>query len=144
MNWNLKVVEDLYKNGKINGYIVFGAGGKPEVTKGKKSKYGNKKVEIDGIVFDSKHEYHVFQGLKVREMTGEISNLRLQVPYELNEGGTHSLKYVADFVYFDHILGKEVVADAKGSLTKVYKKKRALMKSVHKIEILEIYKKRRK
>lgn len=70
------------------------------------------------------------------QKAGEISNLRLQVPYELNPGGTHSLKYYADFVYLQD--GKEVVVDVKGFSTKLYKKKRSLMLQVHGIEIREI------
>lgn len=149
MQWTERHIEKLYEEGKIMGYKINGGGNGNEYGETadlgrKKSKYGNSKVFVDGLTFDSKHEYHVYQQLKLRELIGEITELRLQVPYELNEGGSHSLKYVADFVYFDKVLGKEVVADAKGTLTKVYKKKRVLMLKLYQIEILEIYKTKRK
>lgn len=50
-------------------------------TKPKKSKYGAVKTEIDGIVFDSKHEAKRYQELWLLEQAGEITNLRLQVPF---------------------------------------------------------------
>ena len=74
---------------------------------------------------------------------GEISDLRLQVPYELTptiklNGETfRGIKYVADFVYKDK-QGNEVVEDAKGMRTDVYKMKRKLMACVHKIVIKEV------
>ncbi|WP_416330616.1 DUF1064 domain-containing protein, partial [[Clostridium] innocuum] len=52
-------------------------------TKPKKSKYGAVKTEVDGIKFDSKHEALRYQELRLLEQAGEITNLRLQVPFEL-------------------------------------------------------------
>ena len=65
----------------------------------------------------------------------EISELRLQVKYELNQGGTHNYRYIADFIYLEK--GKEVVEDAKGHITSVFKKKAKLMLKIHGIEISE-------
>jgi hypothetical protein len=59
------------------------------------------------------------------------------VPFELNEGGTHSYKYVADFVYLDARTGQKIVEDTKGHRTREYIKKRRLMKKVWGIEITE-------
>ena len=70
------------------------------------------------------------------EKAGAISDLKTQVPFELNPGGTHSLKYIADFVYTEN--GKTIVCDAKGYKTREYKKKKRLMKQVHNIEIKEV------
>ena len=102
----------------------------------KKSKYNNTKVFFDDHYFDSQKECNYYIYLRTRLLAGEITNLRLQVPYELNERGSHSLIYIADFVWIEK--GKEVVCDVKGFKTSVYKKKRALMLSVHGIEIKEI------
>jgi hypothetical protein len=96
---------------------------------------GNVKVEFDGHVFDSKRECSRYIQLRMLLVAGEITDLNLQVPYELNEGGTHSLKYVADFVYIRN--GSEVIEDSKGYKTVVYKKKRKLMLKLYGIEILE-------
>jgi hypothetical protein len=100
-----------------------------------KGKYGNRKVELDGHKFDSVKESRVYSMLKVRQMAGEISDLKLQVSYELNGGGTFSYKYVADFTYIES--GTLIVADAKGFKTVEYRKKKKIMQKVHNITIKE-------
>jgi hypothetical protein len=123
-----KDLEKLKNKGLIRGYSM------PETVK-KRSKYGAEKVEIDGKIFDSKRESKRYCQLKYLEMTGEITDLLLQVEFELNPGGTHSLIYRADFVYKRN--GEVVVEDSKGFKTREYKRKRALMLEVHKITIYE-------
>ena len=102
----------------------------------KRSKYNNVKVEFGGYVFDSQKECNVYIALRMRLVAGEITDLKLQVPYELNEGGTHSYKYFADFEYIEN--GKLITADAKGFKTAVYNKKKKLMQKVYGIEIIEM------
>ncbi len=102
----------------------------------KKSKYRNQKVTIDGIVFDSKRESARYIELRMLLKAGAISDLKCQVPYELNPGGTHSLKYIADFEYI--LDGKLITEDVKGYRTREYKKKAKLMREVHGIEIREV------
>jgi hypothetical protein len=102
----------------------------------KKSKYSNVKVVVDNITFDSIREAERYKVLKMLLAGGAISDLRLQVCYELNPGGTHSLKYIADFVYKEGDV--EVVEDSKGARTAVYKKKARLMKKVRGIIIKEV------
>jgi hypothetical protein len=104
-----------------------------------KSKYRNTKTEVDGIKFDSKAEADRYRELKILLKAGEIGMLELQKEYELNPGGTHSVKYVADFVYTTKE-GVKIVEDVKGFVTAVYRRKRRLMKKVHGITIIEIKK----
>lgn len=104
----------------------------------KKSKYGSSKTEVNGIVFDSKKEANRYKELLLLMKAGTIELLELQVTYELNEGGSHSIKYVADFVYVDGKSGQKIVEDAKGFRTREYIKKRKLMFKVHGIKIHEI------
>lgn len=134
--WTEDRVKELLEKGAIKGYSIKG-GKKEQPKKSRRAKYKNEKVEYDGKIFDSKKEYKRYRELEILLKKGLIGQLRLQVPYELNEGGTHSLRYVADFVYIDAKTGKEIVEDSKGYRTKEYKKKRRLMKSVHKITIKE-------
>lgn len=47
------------------------------------SKYNNKKVELDGHVFDSKAEADYYSGLKIRQATGEITSFELQPRFTL-------------------------------------------------------------
>ena len=107
------------------------------------SKYRNKKTVVDGITFDSKKEAGRYIELQMLLRAGEISDLQLQVPFELMptiklNGETYrSIKYVADFVYRDKA-GNTVVEDAKGMRTDVYKMKKKLMAYIHRINIKEV------
>lgn len=109
----------------------------------KPAKYRNEKVEIDGIVFDSKREATHWTRLVQLQQAGQISDLRRQVSYQLipyqrrGDGkAERACNYVADFVYIEH--GKTVVADAKGMKTRDYILKRKLMLYVHGITIKEL------
>lgn len=104
----------------------------------KKSKYSNTKTEVDGIVFDSVKEANRYKELRLLLKVGEIGLLKRQVEYELNPGGSYSLKYISDFEYTIAATGEQVVEDVKGFRTKEYLKKRRLMKKVHGIEIVEL------
>ena len=74
------------------------------------AKYGNTKVEVDGMPFDSKREAARWRELRMLERAGEISDLRRQVRYELvpKLPGERPVDYIADFVYRDKN-GNEVV-----------------------------------
>lgn len=99
-----------------------------------KSKYGNRRVKDDlGNWFDSVKELERWKVLQLLYMKGAITELRRQVSYELNEGGTFSYKYKADFTYFEN--GVFIVEDVKGFATNVFKKKSKLMLKVHGITI---------
>jgi len=108
------------------------------LSKKKRSKYGNTKTEVDGEVFDSIKEAEHYKTLLLRQKAGEIGLIKRQVEYELNPGGTHSLKYLADFEYYVRATGEKITEDVKGFRTREYKKKRRLMKKVHGIIIKEI------
>lgn len=109
----------------------------------KKSKYSSAKTDVDGIRFDSKKEAEFYAELKLREKAGEISHLRLQPRYLLQEAFKHDSKqyreieYVADFEYIED--GVTVVVDVKGFKTAVYmlKKKLFLYKYGSKVKFIE-------
>lgn len=50
---------------------------------GRKHKYNARRIEVEGIKFDSKKEGKRYEYLKDLEKQGIISDLKLQVPYEL-------------------------------------------------------------
>lgn len=107
-------------------------------------KYGNTRVEDAGITFDSKAEHKRWQYLVMLEKAREISNLRLQVSFELIPAQmTPSGKkirpttYIADFCY-DDSSGRPVCEDVKGVETPEYRLKKKLMLHVHGIEIKEV------
>jgi len=131
-------IEDLRKSAcsHLNPHL-FGDLTDKVLTK-KKTKYGSVKTDVDGIAFDSKKEAKYYKTLLLLKKAGKIGLMELQVPYELNEGGTHSLKYVADFVYVDMETGVKKIIDVKGYKTRDYLRKKRLMKKVFNIEIIEI------
>lgn len=128
MPWSLKDIENS-PVAHLNKHLF------ESEKKAAKSKYKAQKVVIDGILFHSKKEGRRYVELRMLLKAGEITDLKMQVPYELNSGGTHSLKYISDFEYERN--GEHVTEDCKGYKTAIYKKKRRLMKSVWGIEILE-------
>lgn len=123
-----------------------------------RNKYGNRKVYVDGKVFDSVKEYRRYTELKLLEAAGVISDLRGQVRFELipaqyetirNYSKTgkrlkdkqkcveRAVEYIADFVYTDTD-GCEIVEDTKGKRTKEYIIKRKLMRYLKGITIQEV------
>lgn len=121
-----------------------------------RSKYGNKKAIHNGITFDSRRERNRYINLLTLQRAGEISDLKMQVPFEIIpavyevvekqmktkvkkvekcvQRATH---YIADFVYKDKD-GNEIVEDVKGStkmLTPEFRLKMKLMRYVHGIQI---------
>lgn len=114
----------------------------------RQNKYGNRKTEVDGIVFDSKHEAMRWIELKYMERAGLIRDLKRQVKFCLVptlEGEGKKIKqravyYLADFEYWEKTADcwKHVVEDAKGVRTDVYKLKKKLMLWRHGIEIREV------
>lgn len=126
-----------------------------------RAKYGNRKIVVDGITFDSKKESQRYTELKLLEKAGKITGLQLQREFELipaqreytNEiyekgpkkgrfkpGKLLECKcsYVADFVYWDLENNCMVVEDAKGMRTKEYIIKRKLMLYKYGIKIKEV------
>jgi hypothetical protein len=96
-----------------------------------KSKYGNKKTQVDGIWFDSKAEARYYLFLKAQKQQGQIKDFSLQPRFTLQEsfrkdGKTHrKLEYVADF-QVTHLDGTIEIIDVKGARTKEYSIKEKL------------------
>lgn len=106
-------------------------------------KYGNRKISVNGFVFDSKREAKRFSELLLLLKAGEISNLQRQVKFELVPSQKVNGKvierpvhYIADFVYQEG--DKTIVEDTKGFKTKDYIIKRKLMLYKHGIQIREV------
>lgn len=124
------------------------------------NKYKNSKCKCNqGHIHDSRKEARRCNELTLLERAGEISNLRQQVKYVLipaqrdkstevytrgkrkgepKEGKLLEKEccYYADFVYAKN--GREVVEDAKGMRTEVYKLKKKLMLYFYEIKIREV------
>lgn len=96
------------------------------------NKYHNKKININGVVFDSQKEYSRFQELMLLQKSGIISDLQRQVRFEIipKTATERAAYYVADFVY-TKADGKKICEDVKSPMTRKlhdYILKRKLMK----------------
>jgi len=86
------------------------------------SKYKAKKIEIDGIEFDSKDESNYYLYLKDKKAKGEIRDFGLQQKFELipkfeKDGKKYrAMTYTPDFVIFRND-GTEEYIDVKGFST---------------------------
>lgn len=106
----------------------------PEDRRPKESKYKNKRVQVDGIWFQSIHESQVYLDLMARVKAGELKCVWRQVRFDLGGGPNASHKsrysYFADFVAVDRENRVEVI-DAKSEATRknrtyINKKKQVL------------------
>ena len=108
------------------------------------TKYHNRKVEINGIIFDSAKEAKRYAELRLMERAGMISDLQRQVVFNLipnlkDDSGRvleRAVKYIADFAYIQD--GVAVVEDVKGLRTREYVLKRKMMLYFHGIRVKEI------
>lgn len=91
-------------------------------------KYGAKKAQIDGYVFDSLSEAAHYRELCLLQKAGHISGLEvhprfmLQKGFKDRAGKTHRpIYYEADFKYLEN--GVEVISDVKGVETPAFRLK---------------------
>jgi hypothetical protein len=110
----------------------------------RKNKFGARRTPVDGIMFDSAKEARRYQQLRLEERAGHITDLKLQVPFNITATRPNGeqvvvAKYIADFTY-ERIYadGDEefIVEDAKGVQTPEFKLKKKLVEVQHGVEIL--------
>ena len=112
------------------------------ITTKTRAKYGNKKTEAYGLIFDSTAEANRYCELRLMQRAGKICSLECQVPYVLAPGvklhgekrARPAVRYFADFKYYDDE-GARIVEDTKGRDTPVSRLKRHLMLSVLGIDV---------
>jgi hypothetical protein len=112
-----------------------------------RSKYGATRIKADdgGPDYRSRREATRHHELQLLVRAGQITGLQREVPFVLADGVRITgeqrkrppIRYVADFVYRDQA-GAQVVEDAKGMPTDVYRLKKHLMALVHDIHIREV------
>lgn len=99
------------------------------------TKYKSIAVTHDGIYFRSTKEGNRYIELRFKQKMGLISELKLQVPFELVIDGNLIEKYIADFTYIEN--GIFIVEDTKGKKLSDYRRKKKWMKNIYGIEIKE-------
>ena len=117
----------------------FNTIGTPETLpdKPKRRKYGNRRVEIDGMKFDSQKEAdYYFAVLLPSWKAGAYKLLARQVPFDLPGG----IRYIADFVTVSRD-GEVMVLDTKSEPTRMnrtYINKKKQMRAMWHLEITEV------
>lgn len=115
--------------------------------KNKTNKYNAQKTVVEGKVFASRKEAERYKTLRILERTGQIKELKTQVPFELQPAFTYkgkrvrAIKYVADFTYYAPDRNGNrvyVVEDTKGCKTKDYELKRKMFLFTQGFEITEV------
>lgn len=98
-------------------------------------KYRNTPTTVDNIKFASAAESRRYKELKTFMEAGMISDLECQPRYEIipkyiNAQGekVQAAHYVADFLYYDTVIGEWIIEDVKrkATATAVYKLKKKL------------------
>jgi len=128
------------------------------------SKYHNKICYADGHKFDSLKERDYYFFLKQKQEEGVISNLQMQVKFEVIPGVYEEYEevkhlktkdkivtkkrtvqkptyYIADFVYIDTKTGLKEVVDVKSEATKkkeAYRLKKKMMLAYKGITVIEV------
>lgn len=110
---------------------------------GQEKKYGNTKVIVGGIQFDSKTEAERFQVLRLLVRAGIIRDLEPHPVYELVVNGTKVGHFTLDSRYTIVATGEKVVEDVKSEPTRkkeAYRLRVRLLKAVYGIDVKEICK----
>ena len=104
----------------------------------KPPKYGNRKVTVDGLSFDSVKESRRWADLCLLQRAGKISSLSRQVRLPLKVNGQLVCTFIPDFTYTED--GRQVIEDVKSPITRkhpVYRIKVKLLKALTGAEVRE-------
>jgi hypothetical protein len=129
-------LEAIEKRGK-GKKVSFGLGARNEK---KRNKYNAEKNTVDGIVFDSRHEAEVYQGLKLRQHAGEINSLQCHFPLHIEVNGEHCFDYIADFRFYDRerLVYQDAKGLRKGTAYQLFRLKAKVIKAALGIDIEEV------
>lgn len=113
------------------------------------SKYNAKKVEVDGIKFDSKVEAEYYLHLKEMQEKKEIQGFERQVKMTLQEafylegvkGKIRAITYVVDFKVTEND-GSITYIDVKGIETDVFKMKRKMFMNRYRTPLVTVKKRK--
>jgi protein associated with RNAse G/E len=93
----------------------------------KRKKYGNKKIVVNGVKFDSKLEYHCHGYLRLIGVDFDFQHKVILVDkFRFNDKGVRAITMLVDFVVRKN--GKTYYVDTKGFPTEVAKIKYKLLK----------------
>jgi hypothetical protein len=102
-----------------------------KTSQSKTSKYGNKKIELDGVKFDSKLELFCYQQLKSLGIEFEFQRaILLQEKFRFKGKWIRPITMIVDFVI--HHDGQKIYIDTKGFATETSKLKYKMLKFLEK------------
>lgn len=148
--YQAQALAQLVDQQRRRGKSSPGLPGLPEPEGGKPPKYRNEKTtrttESGAILhFDSQKEARRYDHLILLERAGEISDLRLQVDFTLQEAYTdtagqriRAIRYKADFTYWERDVFVVEDVKSKPTRTREYIMKRKMLKDRHGIDITEV------
>lgn len=113
----------------------------PEVKGKGRNKFGAKKTEYGGRVFDSAKEAKRAHDLWLLKLAGEVAGIEYQVPFDCVVNGKLVCKYVADFrvTYRDgRVEVEDVKGYKKGAAYATFRIKKKLVEALHGIAIVEV------
>jgi hypothetical protein len=121
-------IKDEFGGGVSDDVLVLNPDYKPQ--RASCGKYNNVITETADGTFHSKLEADYYAQLKILERVGQVRELKTQVHFVLqdaysDDGGVwhQKIEYIADFVYFDTLRKRTVVADTKGVQTATFRLK---------------------
>lgn len=104
----------------------------------KRPKFGNRKVVVNGLSFDSVKESRRWSELCLLQRSGHIADLSRQVRMPLRVNGQLVCTFIPDFTYVE--AGQQVIEDVKSPITAknpVYRIKIKLLKALTGAEVRE-------
>lgn len=104
----------------------------------KRPKFGNRKVVVDGLSFDSVKESRRWSELCLLQRSGHIADLSRQVRMPLRVNGQLVCTFIPDFTYVE--AGQQVIEDVKSPITaknRAYRIKIKLLKALTGAEVRE-------
>ena len=106
-----------------------------------KTKYGNKKTEFKGEIYDSKKEANYALQLELlknaKDKNSKVISWERQVPFLIVVNNIKICKYIADFKV-KYANGSEEIVDVKGVRTSTYILKKKLVEALYPVKIIEI------
>ncbi len=108
------------------------------------NKFGAKKTEVDGIVFDSKKEANYYSQLKLQKKAknkvDRVVSIELQPRFDIVINGQKIGFYKADFRVV-YTYGRTEIIDVKGlkkgSAYQLFRLKKKIVEALYNIEIIE-------